>query len=152
MRFQFTDFSEVSPSLRSLSTFNVRVMEKPEWFETVEALEGAPDSVAPSSARAHTARLTQGFVLLGVAAVIAVGGFAFAQTNQRPSAQALSSVTVTSAQTLNPAATQAANSPAPAASSANSVSSGTSTRQPAGLVGGKPSITGAAAGGDDGND
>ncbi len=126
-------------------------MEKPEWFERVDALEGTPDSVAPSSARAHTARLTQGFVLFGVAAVIAVGGFAFAQTNQRPSAQALSSVTATSAQTLNPAATQVANSPVPAASSANSTLSGTSIGPPAGLAGGRPSITGVAAGGDDGN-
>ncbi len=116
-------------------------MEKPEWFERVDALEGAPDSVAPSSARAHTARLTQGFVFFGVAAVIAAGGFAFAQsTSSPPPSEALSSMS---------------GSSIPAA-----VTGGTpvaaSTQGPAGvaqaaITGGKLSITGAAAGGD-GND
>ena len=115
-------------------------MEKPEWFETVDALEGAPDSVAPSSTRARTARLTQGFVLLGVATVIAVGGFAFAQsTSSTSSSEALSSVSGSSIPAAVTGGTAVAASQGPAGVAQ------------AAVTGGKPSITGAAAGGD-GND
>jgi len=123
-------------------------MEKPEWFQEVDALEGAPESVAPVRANTRTARLTQGFALLGVAAVIAAGGYAFQQTGIGTS----SNNAISSAAVPAPALPTSASTTATAASSAPVTGATGATASPVALTG-KPSITGAAAaGGDDGDD
>ena len=116
-------------------------MEKPEWFETVDALEGAPDSVVPSSARASIAKR---LASVGVAVVIVGGGVAVAQSHIGiPTNEALSSVSAASS-------SAAATKSTPVAST-----SAASTSAPIGqatISGGRPSITGAATGGDDDGD
>lgn len=134
-----TGFSRKSLTDHSTALVNVWSMEKPEWFRAVEASEGAPKSIKTSSARARINRLTHGFALLSVAVVVAAGDIAFAQSNNAPSAVALSSLSATTAQ-----------SSSQSASSATTAASGTSTSQPPiGLVGGRPSIAG-GSGGDEG--
>ena len=132
-------------------------MEKPEWFKAVEASKGAPESTKMSSARARTTRLTHGFALFGIAAVIAASGLAFAQSNNATSAGALAFANPTTARTSSPAttstlavATSVTNATSQSAPSAIPATSGTGTGQSAiSLVGGRPSIVG-SSGGDDG--
>lgn len=113
-------------------------MEKPEWFETVEASESTPKPVETSSARAHRVRLTQGFALLGIASVIAVGGFNFVQSANAPSALSASAAPVTTS-----SASSSTNTPTATTSTA------VANANPAiGLGGGRPTIT-SAVGGDD---
>jgi hypothetical protein len=113
-------------------------MEKPEWFEIVDALDGAPESDTPSSARAHSsrfARFAKRFAALGVAALIVGGGFAFGQlSSTSSSSDALASIS-TPAAAPSPAATLTAG-----ASASPSV------------TGARPSITGAGPAGEAGND
>ncbi|OIQ75275.1 hypothetical protein GALL_430590 [mine drainage metagenome] len=123
-------------------------MEKPEWFQEVDALDGAAESVLPERARARTARLTQGFALLGVAAVIAAGGYAFQQTGIGTS----SNNAISSAAVPAPALPTSAGTNATASGSAPVAGATGTAASPVALTG-KPSITGAAAaGGDDGDD
>lgn len=131
-------------------------MEKPEWFQEVDALDGAAESVLPVRAQARTARLTQGFALLGVAAVIAAGGYAFQQTGIGTSSNdalastsaAASSAPITLPSSVSKSTPVAATTGGSTAAIAPSTGVG-----PVSISGGKPSITGAAAaGGDDGND
>ena len=84
-------------------------MEKPEWFEIVEASESAPKPSKTSSARAHRVRITQGFALFGIASVIAVGGFSFAQSSNPPSTLFASAAPVATASSLPSAATPTAS-------------------------------------------
>jgi hypothetical protein len=113
-------------------------MEKPEWFEIVDALDGAPESDTPSSARAQSsrfARFAKRFAALGAAALIVGGGFAFGQLSSvSSSSNALASIS-TPAATPSPAATLAAGASATPS-----------------LAGARPSITGAGPAGEAGND
>jgi hypothetical protein len=125
-------------------------MEKPEWFETVDALDEASESVTPSSAHAHSSRIsrfTKFFVALGVAALFAGGGFAFGQLSSASSssdALASSNTPTAAAQTQSPSTSAAA--PSPAATTAAGTSATPS------IAGGRPSITGAGPAGEVGND
>jgi hypothetical protein len=122
-------------------------MEKPEWFETVDALDSAPESVAPLSASARTSRFAKAFTAVGAAVLIASGGYAFGQSNIGPSSsQALSSTSAT------PQA-GAATSTAAQASTAQTQSAPASASAAAPtLAGGRPSIAGGGPAGEDGND
>ena len=138
--FFFTGFTRNSFSRSPASTPNVRSMEKPEWFETVEASESAPRPINNSSARAHRVRLTQGFALLAIASVIAVGGLGFVQSANAPSSLSASAAPVATASA--PASTNT-----PAATTATAAANAT---QAIGLAGGRPTITSAVGG--EGND
>ena len=115
-------------------------MEKPEWFETVEASERTLKPIKTSSARAHRAHLTQGFTLFGIAAVIAVGGFSFVQSANGPSSLSASAAPAT-------AASAPSSTNAPASTTATAAANAT---QAIGLTGGRPTITSAVGG--EGND
>ena len=125
-------------------------MEKPEWFETVDALDGAPEPDTPSRARVHTSRFSRFaklFTALGVAALIAGGGLAFGQLSSATSssnALASSSTPAATAQTQSPSTSVAA--PPPVATPAVGASATPS------IAGGRPSITGAGPAGEGGND
>ena len=136
-----TGFTRNSLSRYPAWTPNVCCMEKPEWFETVQSSDSAPKSIKTSSARAHRVRLTQGFALLGIASVIAVGGFSFVQSANAPSSLSASAAPV--AKTSSPVATPGSASATPAATSANANAA-------IGLTGGRPTITSAVGG--EGND
>ena len=115
-------------------------MEKPEWFETVEASESAPKSIKASSARGRRVRLTQGFALLGITSVIAVGGFSFVQSANAPFSLSASAA---------PLATSTAllSTSAPTATTSTTVANA----GPAiGLGSGRPTITSVVGG--EGND
>jgi hypothetical protein len=149
-------------------------MEKPEWFEAVDAVESAPESTNTSSLGAHTSRLAKRFALVGVAAVIAGGGIAFAASNKASPTQAESSLnktsaspettlpaapasTAASASTAAPASTASESSTvapsAPVSTIATSFTGTAGSSQPSiGIAGGRPSISGGLAGGDDGNE
>ena len=115
-------------------------MEKPEWFETVEASESTPKAIKTSSARAHRSHLTQGFALFGIAAVIAVGGFSFVQSANAPSSLSASASPV-------PTSNASPSTSTPIATTATVAT----TASPAiGLAGGRPTITSAVGG--EGND
>ena len=118
-------------------------MEKPEWFETVDALQGAPDSALPSNAHARTS-IAKRLASVGVAVVIMGGGVAVAQSHIGiPTNEALSSVSAASSSAA--AIKSPAVAPIPAASPSAPIGRAT-------ISGGRPSITGAAAGGDGDND
>jgi hypothetical protein len=104
-------------------------MEKPEWFETVDALDSAPESVAPLSASARTSRFAKAFTAVGAAVLIASGGYAFGQSNIGPTSTAAQAST---AQTQSAPASASAAAPT--------------------LAGGRPSIAGGGPAGEDGND
>jgi hypothetical protein len=112
-------------------------MEKPEWFETVEASEGTPKPIKTWSARAHRVRLTQGFALLGIASVIAVGGFTFVQSANAPSSLSASAA---------PVATASAPVATTGSASATSATVAADSTQAIGLAGGRPTITSAVGG------
>ena len=126
-----TDFIRNSLSKLPAQTPNVCCMEKPEWFETMQASDSAPKSIKTSSARAHRVRVTQGFALLGIASAIAVGGFSFVQSASAPSSLSASA--------------------APVAISSAPLSTAVANASPAiGLGSGRPTITGVVGG--EGND
>ena len=124
-------------------------MEKPEWFETVEASESTPKPIKKSSAPSNRVRLTQGLALLGIASVIAVGGFNFVQSANAPSTLTTLTTLTTLSASAAPVATSSASSstttPTPTTSTA------VANASPAiGLGGGRPTITSAVGG--EGND
>jgi hypothetical protein len=123
-------------------------MEKPEWFEAVDALDSAPESVAPSSVSARTARFAKSLAAIGAAVLIAGGGIALAQSNFGLAAnQALSSTSSSSTGASTSSATPTSSTQAQSAPAATSAAV---TAQPS-LTGGRPSITGGPSG-DGGND
>ncbi|HUW78302.1 MAG TPA: hypothetical protein VMV52_06085 [Candidatus Nanopelagicaceae bacterium] len=138
-------------------------MKKPEWFELVDALEKAPEPVAPMRA-SRRARLAKGLTGVGAAVLIAGGGLAFAQSNvlgaiNFGSTAASSGGTSLSASAPATPAAPAASAPSastpaavPSAASPTTVGSASAagSAKPSLLTGGKPSISGAGAAGDDG--
>lgn len=146
---RFTGFSEEFLTVCLYSTFNVRVMEKPEWFREVDALESDPESVTPKGARAHTSRLAKRLAIIGAATLIIGGGIAFAQSNGgTASSEALASLSSTSvtAPASTPTTSAAVTTQPQSATAATPASF---TTQPS-LTGGRPSITGGPSGDDDG--
>jgi hypothetical protein len=125
-------------------------MEKPEWFEIVDALGGAPESDTPSSARDRSsrfARFAKRFAALGAAALIVGGGFAFGQfSSVSSSSNALASISTPAATAPSQSPSTTAAAPSPGATLAAGASATPS------LAGARPSITGAGPAGEAGND
>ena len=141
-----TGFTRNSLSRHPALTPNVCCMEKPEWFETMETSENSPKSIMTSSARAHRVRLTQGLALLGIASVIAVGGFSFVQSANAPSTLSASAVPVATAS--SPTAISALSSTTPPI--ATTATAAAASSPAIGLTAGRPTITSAVGG--EGND
>jgi hypothetical protein len=150
-----------SRSRRFRFRFTVRVMEKPEWFETTDALSGEPDSL--DSAGFGASRLAKRLAFVGAAVVIAGTGLAFASTNSG-STQANFSPKPTStphpsagqtkheSTTLQTAAPQTSTpTRALATPRATSARRATQSRQSAIGSTARPAIAGGAASGDDGD-
>lgn len=122
----------------------VRVMEKPEWFETVDAFEAKPSLDEATKAVSRFPRMAQRLVVIGAAAVFAAGGVAFAASTILGTANAVDPTPTASA---TPTATPTTPAPDPAVSP---TSTSTPTATPvAGGLGTQPSIAGAGSGNDE---
>ncbi|OIQ75276.1 hypothetical protein GALL_430600 [mine drainage metagenome] len=141
-------------------------MDKPEWFQEVDAADSAPELVTDPP---RAARFAKRFALIGAAALIAGVGVAMAQSNSPSPAEAAPTATATTPSTpattapatttspvATPVTTPTPETPATGVTTESAVTvgpahSGSIVGQPVAGTNGKPSITGAAAsGGDDG--
>lgn len=111
-------------------------MEKPEWFEEVDAFESKPLVGETRSAHSGVPRMAKRLVVIGASAVFAAGGVAFAASTFTGTANAVTS-------TPTPASSPAAT-PDP-------TTSPTATATPSPAVGGtgiQPTIAGVGSGDD----
>jgi hypothetical protein len=117
-------------------------MNKPEWFEAVDASKSDPKSVNSSGAR--TSRFVKRFAIVGVAALMAGGGVAFATANTPTPASATTNTVTADLDAVTPSATPTATpSATPTATSTPDPTTVAVTPSP------QPTISGGATGDDD---
>jgi hypothetical protein len=117
-------------------------MNKPEWFETVDAAKSAHKSSDPS--RARTSRFVKRFAIVGAAALMAGGGVAFATANTPTPASATTNTVTADLDAVTPSATPTATpSATPTATSTPDPTTVAVTPSP------QPTISGGATGDDD---